>query len=44
MDACLERGLLVGSAGERVLRLDAAADDRRAELDQALDVLGEVLA
>ena len=42
--ACLERGVLVGSAGERVLRLApplTIADD---ELSHAIDVLAEVLA
>jgi acetylornithine/N-succinyldiaminopimelate aminotransferase len=44
ISACLERGVLVGSAGERVLRLTpplTIADD---ELDHALAVLQEVLS
>src|SRR5262249_17505613 len=42
--ACLERGVLVGSAGERVLRLTPALTIADAELGQAIDVLAEVLA
>jgi acetylornithine/N-succinyldiaminopimelate aminotransferase len=44
VDACRERGLLVGSAGERVLRLTPPLTIGSAEVDQALDVLREVLA
>jgi acetylornithine/N-succinyldiaminopimelate aminotransferase len=42
--ACLERGLLVGSAGERALRLTPALTIAEAEIELALEVLGEVLA
>jgi acetylornithine/N-succinyldiaminopimelate aminotransferase len=42
--ACLERGLLVGSAGERVLRLTPPLTISDDELDQALTVLREVLS
>jgi predicted acetylornithine/succinylornithine family transaminase len=41
---CLERGLLVTSAGERVLRLTPPLTIERAEIDEALDILREVLA
>ncbi|HXV34778.1 MAG TPA: acetylornithine/succinylornithine family transaminase [Gaiellaceae bacterium] len=41
---CLERGLLVTSAGERVLRLTPPLTVERAEIDEALDILREVLA
>jgi acetylornithine/N-succinyldiaminopimelate aminotransferase len=41
---CLERGLLVGTAGERTLRLTPPLTVTSDELDHALDVLGEVLA
>jgi acetylornithine/succinyldiaminopimelate/putrescine aminotransferase len=41
--ACLERGLLVGSAGERVLRISPPLTITSAELDEALGVLEEVL-
>jgi predicted acetylornithine/succinylornithine family transaminase len=44
IDACLERGVLVGSAGERVLRLTPPLTITDAELARALDVLEEVLA
>jgi acetylornithine/N-succinyldiaminopimelate aminotransferase len=44
VDACRERGLLVGSAGERVLRLTPPLTIGAAEVEQALAVLGEVLA
>jgi predicted acetylornithine/succinylornithine family transaminase len=44
VDACRERGLLVGSAGECVLRLTPPLTIGTAEVDQALAVLGEVLA
>jgi predicted acetylornithine/succinylornithine family transaminase len=44
VDACRERGLLVGSAGERVLRLTPPLTVETAELDSALAVLAEVLA
>ena len=44
VDACRERGLLVGSAGERVLRLTPPLTIGAAELEQALAILGEVLA
>jgi acetylornithine/succinyldiaminopimelate/putrescine aminotransferase len=42
--ACLERGVLVGSAGERVLRLTPPLTITDAELDHALAVLTEVLS
>jgi acetylornithine/N-succinyldiaminopimelate aminotransferase len=41
--ACLERGLLVSSAGERVLRLTPPLTVSEAEVDQALGILGDVL-
>ena len=41
--ACLERGVLVGSAGERVLRLTPPLTITDEELDRALAVLQEVL-
>ena len=41
--ACLERGVLVGSAGERVLRLAPPLTISDDELDHALGVLQEVL-
>jgi acetylornithine/N-succinyldiaminopimelate aminotransferase len=41
--ACLEHGLLVGSAGERVLRLTPPLIVGAAEVDRALEVLEEVL-
>ncbi len=41
---CLEQGLLVTSAGERVLRLTPPLTIERAEVDEALDILREVLA
>ena len=41
--ACLERGVLVGSAGERVLRLSPPLTITDEELDRALAVLQEVL-
>ncbi len=44
VDDCRERGLLVGSAGETVLRLTPPLTIGAAEVDQALDVLSEVLS
>ena len=41
---CLERGVLVGSAGERVLRITPPLTITDDELAHALDVLEEVLA
>ena len=41
--ACLERRLLVGSAGERTVRLTPALTISDSELDQALRILEEVL-
>ena len=41
---CLEHGLLVTSAGERVLRLTPPLVVDRGEVDEALDILAEVLA
>jgi acetylornithine/N-succinyldiaminopimelate aminotransferase len=41
---CAERGLLVGTAGENVLRLTPPLVVTAAEVDQALGVLEEVLA
>ena len=41
--ACLERGVLIGSAGERVLRLTPPLTITDDEVDQALAVLEEVL-
>jgi acetylornithine/N-succinyldiaminopimelate aminotransferase len=41
---CLERGLLVTSAGERVLRLTPPLTIEPADVDEALDILREVLA
>ena len=41
---CLERGLLVTSAGERVLRLTPPLTVERADVDEGLDILREVLA
>jgi len=42
--ACLERGLLVSSAGERVLRLTPPLTISADEVDQALETLSEALA
>jgi acetylornithine/N-succinyldiaminopimelate aminotransferase len=44
VDACRERGLLVSSAGEQVLRLTPPLTIGAADVEQALAVLGEVLA
>ena len=44
VDTCRERGLLVCSAGEAVLRLTPPLTIGTAEVEQALAVLGEVLA
>jgi acetylornithine/N-succinyldiaminopimelate aminotransferase len=44
VDACRERGLLVCSAGEQVLRLTPPLTIGAADVEQALAVLGEVLA
>jgi acetylornithine/N-succinyldiaminopimelate aminotransferase len=44
IDACREHGVLVGSAGEKVLRLTPALTITAAELEQGLSVLTEVLA
>ena len=41
---CLERGLLVATAGERTLRLTPPLTIRGDELDHALEILEEVLA
>lgn len=41
---CLERGLLVGTAGERALRLTPPLTVSPAELEHGLLVLREVLA
>jgi predicted acetylornithine/succinylornithine family transaminase len=41
---CLEKGLLVTSAGERVLRLTPPLTIERDDVDEALDILREVLA
>jgi predicted acetylornithine/succinylornithine family transaminase len=41
---CLAQGLLVTSAGERVLRLTPPLTIERADVDEALDTLREVLA
>ena len=41
---CLEHGLLVTSAGERVLRLTPPLIVDRGDVDEALDILREVLA
>jgi acetylornithine/N-succinyldiaminopimelate aminotransferase len=41
---CLERGLLVTSAGERVLRLTPPLVIGRGDVDEALEILREVLA
>jgi predicted acetylornithine/succinylornithine family transaminase len=43
VDACREHGLLVGSAGERVLRLTPPLIVGPEEIDEALSVLEEVL-
>ena len=40
---CLERGVLVGSAGERVLRITPPLTISDDELSHAVDVLEEVL-
>ena len=42
--ACAEKGVLVGSAGERVLRLTPPLTINDEELDHGLTVLEEVLA
>jgi acetylornithine/N-succinyldiaminopimelate aminotransferase len=44
VDVCRERGLLVCSAGEQVLRLTPPLTIGAADVEQALAVLGEVLA
>ncbi|MEX0675018.1 MAG: acetylornithine/succinylornithine family transaminase [Gaiellaceae bacterium] len=44
VDACRERGVLVGSAGERVLRLTPPLTIPEAELAHGLHILEEVLA
>jgi acetylornithine/N-succinyldiaminopimelate aminotransferase len=44
VDECRQRGLLVCSAGEQVLRLTPPLTIGAAEVEQALGVLGEVLA
>ena len=44
MAACLERGLLVGTAGERTLRITPPLTISADEVDQALSILEEVLA
>jgi 4-aminobutyrate aminotransferase-like enzyme len=44
MAACLERGLLVGSAGERTLRITPPLTISADQVDQALSILEEVLA
>jgi len=44
VDACRERGVLVGSAGERVLRLTPPLTIPEEELAHGLHVLEEVLA
>jgi acetylornithine aminotransferase len=41
---CLEKGLLVTSAGERVLRLTPPLTIERTDVDEALHILREVLA
>jgi acetylornithine/N-succinyldiaminopimelate aminotransferase len=41
--SCLERGLLVGTAGEQTLRITPPLTIEAHELDQALDILEEVL-
>jgi acetylornithine/N-succinyldiaminopimelate aminotransferase len=43
IDACRERGVLVGSAGDRVLRLTPPLTVSADELDRGLSVLEEVL-
>jgi acetylornithine/N-succinyldiaminopimelate aminotransferase len=43
VSACLERGLVVGSAGERTLRLTPPLTIATTELEQGLDILEEVL-
>ena len=42
--ACLEAGLVVGTAGETVLRLTPPLVVGQSEVDRALEILGEVLA
>jgi predicted acetylornithine/succinylornithine family transaminase len=44
VNACRARGLLVGSAGDRTLRLTPPLTIGTAEVEEALAVLGEVLA
>ncbi len=44
VEACLAAGLVVGTAGERVLRLTPPLVVDEAEVDQALSILTEVLA
>jgi 4-aminobutyrate aminotransferase-like enzyme len=44
VDACRRRGVLVGSAGERVLRLTPPLTISEADLACGLHVLEEVLA
>ena len=43
VSACLANGLLVGSAGEAVLRLTPPLIVSEGEVEQALEILAEVL-
>jgi acetylornithine aminotransferase len=40
---CAERGLIVGTAGEKVFRLLPPLTTTRAEIDEALDTIESVL-
>ncbi|HOK06998.1 MAG TPA: acetylornithine transaminase [Syntrophales bacterium] len=44
IDRCREKGLLIASAGPRVLRFVPPLIVTRGEMDRALEILGEVLA
>jgi acetylornithine aminotransferase/acetylornithine/N-succinyldiaminopimelate aminotransferase len=43
VDACLERGLLVGTAGDQALRITPPLTIEAHELDRAVAILQEVL-
>lgn len=43
MKKCLENGLLIGTAGENVLRLAPALIVKKEQIDKALEIIGKVL-